>query len=822
MMQETSRIHEILNQQQDLILRFDQDLNILYMNQSGCNFFNLTADDLNSITVVDLIESKYRSKFSDYIRNFNLSQASVYPELILLPIHNHAGQKQYFEWSVTFIGEIDKHQREYQVAGRNITAQHMAKLAEKENLEIAESLKVIAAALNSTLEIDAVLGKVLQTIGRVVPHNAANIMLIEKNHARMVKMIGYEKLIPDLATFQATRFSLDLYNLKQMADTHNPVYVPDLDLDSNWVPIKGNEWMGSYLGAPLIFKEKLVGFLNLDSSRKNFYTEKHISWLQAFADQAAIAIQNAQFFEEAKRRTLHFAGLNEAMRISTHASKISEILDPLKRIFSELFNLVEMHAYLWDEDKQAYRFQATDSSDNTHNELSFDPQTADTIIANSEIKYFPEGNNENWIQPETFTPPKDLPQAILPLVVDNRKLGVIHIWFDQTADLSSSELELMQQFALQLSLAVGKIQLLTREMERSTEIAHKNKILETFTRIATVVELNLEMPNLFANIITALSKNDIGCVAAIFQEDWRSINIFRSSKPEETIQVGNPFLRFSQSKKHESLNFFNVYQKLFGIKEPIYFERIGQFIEEIRCKLNKYNEEQIPLIVNTPDSTHGFIVPMLIKDQVIGILVLWSNLLQASDQSSITIFASQIANAIEKSRLYLQIAQLALTDPLTGFYNRRGLEELGSHEIERSIRFANHLSALMIDIDCFKVINDRYGHPFGDKVLEKMALIIRSNLRHVDIICRYGGDEFFILLPEANPVSALSIAERLSKAIAEQDFAPKAGPINATISIGICQLSKNVNTLSKLIECTDDALYQAKSAGRNRVYQQES
>lgn len=122
MMQETSRIHEILNQQQDLILRFDQDLNILYMNQSGCNFFNLTADDLNSITVVDLIESKYRSKFSDYIRNFNLSQASVYPELILLPIHNHAGQKQYFEWSVTFIGEIDKHQREYQVAGRNITA----------------------------------------------------------------------------------------------------------------------------------------------------------------------------------------------------------------------------------------------------------------------------------------------------------------------------------------------------------------------------------------------------------------------------------------------------------------------------------------------------------------------------------------------------------------------------------------------------------------------------------------------------------------------------------------------------------------------------
>ncbi len=819
--QEKDRILEILNQQQDLICRFDQDLHILYMNPIGYNFFNLTADDLHSINLMDIIESKYRPRFLEYMHSFNLSQASVHPELILLPILNHAGQKQYFEWLVSLIGEIDEHQREYQVTGRNITIQHLAKMAEKENLEIAESLKSIAATLNSTLDLDDVLGKVLETIGRVVPHDAANIMLIENEHTRMVKLIGYEKFIPNLAAFRATRFPIELYNLKMMSETQNPVYVADLDQDSNWKPIEGNEWMGSYLGAPLIFKENLIGFLNLDSTRKNFFTEKHISWLKAFANQAAIAIKNAQYFDQTKRRTLHFAGLNEAMRISTHATEISEILAPLQRIFDEQFNLVGMHAFLWNENIQTYRFQPIDRDNDSNNELSFDSQTADAIISNGEILYLPLGNNENWTKPETYAPPKNYPQVLLPLVVDHRKLGVIHLWFNPATSLSTPELELMQQFALQLSLAISKIQLLTREMERSQEIAHKSKMLETLTLVSTVVELNLALPDLFANIITALGLNGIGCLAAILQEDWKSIHIYQSSEPGGSILVDNPFLRLTSSGEQESLRYFNEYQKLIENKEPQFFEQIGLFIEETRQLINKNNEGKIPALISIPASDQGFVIPMAINDQVIGMLVLWSNLLQPGDHSSVNIFATQTANAIEKSRLYLQIAQLAITDPLTGFYNRRGLEELGSHEIERSTRFSNHLSAIMIDIDHFKIINDRYGHPLGDKVLEKMAFIIRSNLRHVDIICRYGGDEFFILLPEANPFNAQLIAERLRKAIAEQDFAPQIGPVHATISIGICPLTKDINTLAKLIQCTDQALYQAKSSGRNKVYQHQ-
>ena len=820
--QEKDRILEILNRQQDLICRFDQDLHILYMNPIGYEFFNLTAEDLHSITLVDLIESKYRPRFKDYMHNFNRSQASVHPELILLPILNHTGQKQYFEWSVSLIGEIDEHQREYQVAGRNITIQHMAKMAEKENLEIAESLKSIAATLNSTLDIDDVLGKVLETIGRVVPHNAANIMLIENEHARMVKLVGYEKFIPNLDAFRATRFPVELYNLKMMAETKNPVYVADLDQDSNWRHIEGNQWMGSYLGAPLIFKENLIGFLNLDSARKNFYTEKHISWLQAFANQAAIAIKNAQYFDETKRQTLHFAGLNEAMRISIHATEISEILDPLQRIFNEQFNLAGMHAFLWDENNLTYRTQPVEPQNHATHELLFDSQTADAINSNGEILYLPDGNNENWTHPEVYSPPSNYPQVLLPLVVDHRKLGVIHLWFNPTTSLSTSELELMQQFALQLSLAISKIQLLTREMDRSQEIAHKSKMLETLTLVSTVVELNLALPDLFANIITALGQNGIGCLAAILQEDWRSIHIYRSSESNDPIQVENPFLRLTSSAEQTSPRYFTEYQKLIQNKEPLFFEQIAPFIEETRQLININNDAgKIPALFSIPVSDQGFVIPMAINDQVIGMLVLWSNLLQPGDQSSVNIFATQTANAIEKSRLYLQIAQLAITDPLTGFYNRRGLEELGSHEIERSTRFSNHLSAIMIDIDHFKIINDRYGHPLGDKVLEKMAFIIRSNLRHVDIICRYGGEEFFILLPEANSFNAQLIAERLRKAIAEEDFAPQVGPIRATISVGICQLTKEINTLAKLIQCTDQALYQAKYSGRNRVYQHE-
>ena len=132
------------------------------------------------------------------------------------------------------------------------------------------------------------------------------------------------------------------------------------------------------------------------------------------------------------------------------------------------------------------------------------------------------------------------------------------------------------------------------------------------------------------------------------------------------------------------------------------------------------------------------------------------------------------AIALENARLYAEVQQLVVVDELTGLYNRRGLVQFGEREFTRSARFARPLSALMIDLDHFKTVNDTYGHAAGDRVLRQVADCLRSKTRSVDILARYGGEELLLLLPEADLAQATQVAERLR--LANGCIWPLSGP----------------------------------------------
>jgi diguanylate cyclase (GGDEF)-like protein len=150
------------------------------------------------------------------------------------------------------------------------------------------------------------------------------------------------------------------------------------------------------------------------------------------------------------------------------------------------------------------------------------------------------------------------------------------------------------------------------------------------------------------------------------------------------------------------------------------------------------------------------------------------------------------------------------------------LFELGSREVERAVRFKYPLSILMIDLDYFKQVNDNFGHPVGDQLLVALADQFRHNLRNVDLIGRYGGDEFIALLPENDLEHALIIARRLMKAINDVKIETPHGKASVGASIGVADLSADTATLSGLIEKADQALYKAKEAGRGLVVSAKS
>ena len=156
---------------------------------------------------------------------------------------------------------------------------------------------------------------------------------------------------------------------------------------------------------------------------------------------------------------------------------------------------------------------------------------------------------------------------------------------------------------------------------------------------------------------------------------------------------------------------------------------------------------------------------------------------------------------------------MAITDPLTGAYNRRYLEQRAAKSLEDWARYERHESLLLIDIDYFKRINDKFGHSVGDRALQELVRMIRQRVRAADTLCRFGGEEFVLLLSEANAAVAERVANKLRREVERARILPEG---SITLSIGICDVSC-ATSVEHWFKLADAALYLAKSNGRNRV-----
>jgi len=156
-------------------------------------------------------------------------------------------------------------------------------------------------------------------------------------------------------------------------------------------------------------------------------------------------------------------------------------------------------------------------------------------------------------------------------------------------------------------------------------------------------------------------------------------------------------------------------------------------------------------------------------------------------------------------------------DGLTGIFNRRYFETKLTEEFDRHVRYDRPLSLIMIDIDHFKKINDTYGHQAGDFILKKLATLIDERIRTIDIVSRYGGEEFCCLLPETTIDSAMALAEFLRIGVETEIFQFKDKRLRITMSQGVSEINSDVDSAEALLKLADDALYESKRMGRNRI-----
>jgi diguanylate cyclase (GGDEF)-like protein len=178
-------------------------------------------------------------------------------------------------------------------------------------------------------------------------------------------------------------------------------------------------------------------------------------------------------------------------------------------------------------------------------------------------------------------------------------------------------------------------------------------------------------------------------------------------------------------------------------------------------------------------------------------------------------FVAQGAIAYDNARLFRKVEELATTDGLTSVANRRHFMELAGQKLATSQRHGLELAALMLDLDHFKQVNDTYGHATGDQVIRAVAQRLAAMIRQDDLLSRYGGEEFALLVHDAAGVAEL--AERLRAAVATDPIPTDSGPLPVTVSIGVATLEASDTTADAILARADAALYQAKRAGRNRV-----
>lgn len=216
-----------------------------------------------------------------------------------------------------------------------------------------------------------------------------------------------------------------------------------------------------------------------------------------------------------------------------------------------------------------------------------------------------------------------------------------------------------------------------------------------------------------------------------------------------------------------------------------------------------------------------FSVPLVLQDEQIGILTILrrdKDSITLTDRQSLESIASQIAVAYDRARLYSKTKELALRDELTGVYNRRYFYQMLDGELKRARRAGRNVSLLMIDADRFKKFNDDHGHLKGDECLRGMANLLKSNLREGDVLARFGGEEFVLMLTDANLHQSFHVAEKLRNLVQNELNVPvpHKGFAHATVSIGVSSYPSCADNLHDLIDTADMALYEAKGAGRNR------
>jgi len=377
-------------------------------------------------------------------------------------------------------------------------------------------------------------------------------------------------------------------------------------------------------------------------------------------------------------------------------------------------------------------------------------------------------------------------ELAIPLMVRDEVVGVLDCQSERLDHFDRETIELLTMFSTQASIALQNARLYSLERERARQLEAINSIAQQSVAV-------MELEELLAQAC--------GIIQNAFQV--QHVSLFLREEGELVLRAHHGTLTLCIPPGERLPAGGEPWSRILAASGTIIERDLSSQPESFRL---------------FTEATSRMSIPLISFGQTLGVLTLHSSRPDAfcgNELQSLESVADICANSIQNAHYVGRVKQLAYLDGLTGIFNRRFFEMRIMEEIERARRYGTTMAVVMADIDQFKKLNDDFGHLLGDEVLRQVSSLFHQNLRKIDVVCRYGGEEFALLLTQTNATQALAVAEKLRKLVEEWQF--PGVPRTVTISAGVAAFPDHGSGRDELVRAADNALYSAKQTGRNRV-----
>jgi len=552
----------------------------------------------------------------------------------------------------------------------------------------------------------------------------------------------------------------------------------------------------------------------LTANKPGGYSESDVHLLEVIAEQVAVVIQNIRLLHTERTLAEQMGVLYSIAMAATQAGNEDQLIEHVtliigQRLFSDSFGIL----LLDDAAQELYLHSSYRIG--SHEGLMRVPMGVGVTgeVAKSGK---PRRVDDVSTSPDHLSLyPLTRSVLCVPLKVETKLLGVVNVESTKTSAFTIEDEELLTIIAGQLATAIQRLRTVQAERFQTQLLERSNSLIRALAQVNARAAVAADPDGILQTLGNELCSLGLRCAIALSTDGDQHAILRYISVPDRLIQaldrIGNIKIKnYSIPHVSLSLNFDSTHNTCL-IEDPL--AMLMSWVPDFP----PHNARRLLKLIGLTKTTSVCNLPLITEGKSMGVLWMWGEGIHESDLPTMSLFASQLAAALQNANLLTEVGRLAVTDDLTGIFNRRHFFELAEKKFARAQEDTAPLSALIVDLDHFKSFNDKYGHHVGDEVLHASAQMMSSALRESDIIGRYGGEEFSILLPETNTNAAIYVAERLLSQVSDVPIQTEAGKLTIQLSIGIAGMSQETPTLHSLIVRADQALYVAKTAGRNRM-----